>query len=73
MTKAALLDELAQLSARERLEIAYGLLDSVLHDQESPVISDAQRRELRERAAHYQAHPDQSVVTLEDIRRKLVG
>jgi putative addiction module component (TIGR02574 family) len=73
MTKVALLNELAQLSARERLEIAYGLLDSVLHDQESSGVSDAQRRELRERTAHYRAHPDQPVVTLEDIRRKLVG
>ena len=32
MNKPALLQELEQLTSRERLELAYGLLDSVLHD-----------------------------------------
>lgn len=73
MTNAALLEELARLTSRERLELAYGLLDSVLHDQSAPPISDAQKHELRERLAHHRAHPNDSVVTLEDIRRKLVG
>lgn len=73
MTKAALLKELEQLSSHERLELAYGLLDSVLHDATAPPLSDAQRHELRERLAHHRAHPDESGVTLEDIRRKLSG
>jgi putative addiction module component (TIGR02574 family) len=73
MTNAALLDELARLTSRERLELAYSLLDSVLHEQAVPPISDAQKHELRERLAHHRAHPNDSVVTLEDIRRKLVG
>ena len=73
MTKAALLKELEQLSARERLELAYGLLDSVLHDAAAPDLSDAQRRELRERLAHHRAHPDEPSVTFDDIRRKLIA
>jgi len=72
MTKAALLDELEQLSPRERLELAYGLLDSVLHDESAPPLSDAQRRELRERLAHHRSEPGEPGVTLDAIRRKLV-
>jgi putative addiction module component (TIGR02574 family) len=73
MTKAALLKELEQLSAHERLELAYGLLDSVLHDAAAPELSDAQRDELRARLAHHRAHPDEPGVTLDDIRRKLTS
>lgn len=73
MTKAALLDELKQLSPRERLEIAYGLLDSVLHDESAPPLSNAQRRELRERLAHHRSNPGEPGVTLDTIRRRLAG
>lgn len=73
MTKAALLEELEQLSAHERLELAYGLLDSVLHDAAAPELSDAQRNELRSRLAHHRTHPDEPGVTLDDIRRKLIS
>jgi putative addiction module component (TIGR02574 family) len=73
MTKAALLGELMQLSPRERLEIAYGLLESVLHDESAPPPSDAQRRELRERLAHHRSNPGEPGVTLDAIRRGLAG
>ncbi|MBY0318921.1 MAG: addiction module protein [Reyranella sp.] len=73
MNKAALLEELEQLTAHERLELAYGLLDSVLHDAAAPPLSDTQREELRARLAHHQAHPDDPGVTLDDIRRKLLA
>jgi len=73
MTKAALLKELEQLTSHERLELAYGLLDSVLHDAEAPPLSNAQRQELRDRLAHHRAHPDEPGVTLDDIRRRLTA
>lgn len=73
MNKAVLLEELEHLDPRERLEVAYGLLDSVLHDQAAPPLTDAQRGELRERLAHHRAHPDEPGVTLAEIRRKLIG
>jgi putative addiction module component (TIGR02574 family) len=73
MTKAALLEELEQLSAHERLELAHGLLDSVLYGAAAPELSDAQRDELRARLAHHRAHPDEPGVTLDDIRRKLTS
>lgn len=73
MNKAVLLEELEQLSSRERLERAYGLLDSVLHDAAAPPLSDSQRNELWTRLAHHRAHPDEPGVTLDDIRRKLTA
>ena len=73
MNKAALLDELQQLSSHERLELAYGLLDSVLHEAAAPAPSEAQRRELGARLAHHRAHPDEPGLTLDEIRRKLVA
>ncbi len=71
MNKAALPEELEHLAPRERLEVAYGLLDSVLHDQDAPPLTDEQREEFRERLAHHRAHPDEPRVTLAEIRRKL--
>jgi putative addiction module component (TIGR02574 family) len=73
MNKAALLEGLEQLAPRERLEVAYGLLDSVLHDQDAPPLTDEQRDEFRERFAHHRAHPDEPRITLAEIRRKLTG
>jgi putative addiction module component (TIGR02574 family) len=73
MDKTALLGELEHLDARERLEVAYGLLDSVLHDQSAPPVTEEQRSELRARLAHHRAHPDEPGVTLAEIRRKLLG
>jgi len=35
--------------------------------------SDAQRAELRARLARHRAHPEEPVVTLVDIRRRLTG
>ncbi|MBS0523483.1 MAG: addiction module protein [Proteobacteria bacterium] len=73
MDKTVLLDELEQLDARERLEVAYGLLDSVLHEQFAPPLTEEQRAELRARLEHHRAHPDEPGVTLAEIRRKLIG
>jgi putative addiction module component (TIGR02574 family) len=39
----------------------------------APALSDAQRAELRARLAHHRAHPEEPVVTLDDIRRRLTG
>jgi putative addiction module component (TIGR02574 family) len=73
MDKNALLEELEHLDPRERLEVAYGLLDSVLNDQSAPPLTETQRAELRARLDHHRAHPDEPGVTLAEIRRKLTG
>jgi putative addiction module component (TIGR02574 family) len=56
MDKAALLEELKRLASEQAA---------------APLLSDAQRQELRSRLAHHRARPDEPGVTLEDIRRKL--
>jgi putative addiction module component (TIGR02574 family) len=67
----ALIDQLATLSSDERLELAYGLLDSVIEERDAPALSDAQRRELRTRLEHHRAHPDEPTMTLAEIRKSL--
>lgn len=67
----ALIDQLAALSSDERLQVAYGLLDSVIEERETPTLSDAQRQELRERLAHHRAHPNEPTMTLAEIRESL--
>jgi putative addiction module component (TIGR02574 family) len=73
MDKKALLDELQQLPSRERIELAYALLDSVGYDQSPPPVSDPQLRELNARLAHHREHPDAPAKTLEQIRRELLA
>ena len=67
----ALIDQLATLSSDERLQLAYGLLDSVIEEREAPTLSEVQRQELRERLAHHRAHPDEPTMTLAEIRKSL--
>jgi hypothetical protein len=61
MNKPAAMEELERLTSR------------VLHDATAPPLGDAQRDELRARVAHHRAQPDEPAVTLDDIRRKLIG
>jgi putative addiction module component (TIGR02574 family) len=70
MIRPALFEELEKLSSRERLELAYGLIESVLHDATAPGLSDPQRRELHARLAQHRAHPEEGVASLDEIRRR---
>lgn len=72
MTRSALLKEIEELSTQERLELAYGLLDSVLNQVSAPALTQAQRDELRRRLDEHRANPNASRVTLDELRRKLV-
>lgn len=72
MTRTALLKQIAELSIQERLELAYGLLDSVLHDSAAPALSESQRDELMRRLDEHRRHPEAAGTTLDEIRRKLV-
>ena len=65
-----LMAELEKLDADERLRLAYDLLDSVAQTEVARPITETQRQELRRRLAHYQANPDEAVMTLADIRRE---
>ena len=71
MTRAALLKALEELTIKERLELAYGLLDSVLQDAAAPALSESQREELERRLAEHRAQPDAAGVTLDQLRQRL--
>lgn len=67
----ALIDQLATLSSDERLELAYGLLDSVIEERDASALTDSQRQELRDRLAYHRTHPDEPTMTLAEIRKSL--
>jgi len=66
-----LMAELEKPGQGERLRLACDLLDSVAEAQSATPITEGQRRELRRRLAEYRENPDEPVVTLADIRRRL--
>ncbi len=51
-------NEFQRLSIPERIALAQALWDSVAAESHSPLLSEAQRRELERRAAEDDAHPD---------------
>jgi putative addiction module component (TIGR02574 family) len=57
MTHAALLKELLELSAAERLELIEELWDSLDEEDEALALTDAQREDLERRLAEADADP----------------
>ncbi len=65
MNKAVLMDELMQLSASERLDIAEKLWDSIhppgsLRPGEPFVLTDEQKAELDRRLEEHKRHPERA-------------
>jgi putative addiction module component (TIGR02574 family) len=52
--------------------LAYDLLDSVAQGEAAGSITEAQRAELRRRLAEYRANPNEPVVTLAEMRARLI-
>ncbi len=63
-------DEIIKLDAAARLQLAQELLDSVASEKFSPPVTDEQRVELRARLAHHRNHPEESTVSLAEIKAK---
>ena len=64
------LDELLDLPAAERIEIAQAIWDSIAADAERWPISDAQRAELDRRLEAYERDPNAGV-SWESLKRSL--
>ena len=64
-------DELAHLPAMDRLQLAQDLIESVTSEQQGFAPTAAHQQAAQERLAHYQANPDQTTVTLSQIRAAL--
>jgi len=69
--QSSLSGELAQLPARERLQLAQDLIASVTSEQEGFVTNAAHQRAAQERMAYHDAHPDEPTVTRTQIRNSL--
>ena len=68
---ARLNQELEQLSAAEKRALGEALIDSAESEASAPLITDAQRAELRARLTYHRAHPDELGVTFEQLKATL--
>ena len=68
---ARLNQELEQLSAAEKRALGEALIGSAESEASAPLLSDAQRAELRARLAYHRAHPDEPGVTFEELKATL--
>lgn len=66
-------EELIQLSPAEKRELGEALIASADTAADAPVLSDAQRAELRARLAHHRANPDEPGVTFQELKARLLG
>lgn len=69
--QASLGAELEHLPALERFQLAQDLIASVTSEREGFVTNAAHRHAAQERMAYHVARPDESTVTLTQIRNSL--
>jgi len=66
-----LYEELEHLSIAERRSLGEALIVSAESEASAPLITDAQRTELRSRLAHHRANPEEPGVTFSQLKAKL--
>jgi len=59
-----------ELSIEERLLLVEDIWDSIIADEQSVPVTEAQREEIRRRLAEHQANPDKAV-SWEEAKAKL--
>lgn len=67
-----LYQELGNLSIAERRALGEALIVSAESEASAPLITEAQRAELRARLAYHRAHPDEPGMTVAQLKAKLV-
>lgn len=68
-----LYEELEHLSIAEKRSLGEALIVSAESEASAPLITDAQRTELRSRLAYHRANPDESGVTFSQLKTKLMS
>lgn len=63
---------LEKLSIAEKRALGGALIGSADSQACAPLITDAQRAELRERLAYHRSHPDESSVSMAQLKVKLL-
>lgn len=64
---------LENLSIAEKRALGEALIDSAQGEASAPLITDAQRAELRSRLAHHRAHPDAPGMTITQLKASLLN
>jgi len=72
MTQSEIAAEIKQLTVAERLLLVQEIWDSIVADQESLPITEAQRDELDKRLEAYGAAPEEGS-TWEEVKQRLAG
>jgi len=72
MTQSEIAGEIKQLSVAERLVLVQEIWDSIVADQESLPIAEAQKAELDRRLEAYKAAPEQGS-SWEEVKQRLLG
>lgn len=68
---ALISQELQHLTAAEKHALGQALIGSADSEANSPLVTGAQRAELRARLAHHRANPDEPGVTFSQLKAKL--
>lgn len=64
---------LENLSIADKRALGEALIDSAESEASAPLVTEAQRAELRARLTHHRAHPEEAGVTLAQLKAKLVS
>ena len=68
---SSLYEAIIKLDAATRFQLAQDLLDSVASETFAGPLTNEQREELRARLAHHRSHPEETGITLAEIKAKL--
>ena len=68
-----LLQELEQLSIAEKRSLGEALLVSADSEADAPLITDAQRTELRARLTHHRENPNEEGITMAQLKANLLS
>ncbi|MGO9570184.1 MAG: addiction module protein [Desulfomonilaceae bacterium] len=72
MTQSEIVGEIRQLSVAERLLLVQEIWDSIVADQESLPITEAQRDELDRRLEAYRTAPQEGA-SWEEVKNRVIG
>jgi len=72
MTQSEIAGGIKQLSVAERLLLVQEIWDSIVADQESLPVTEAQEEELDKRLAAYQAAPQEGS-PWEEVKQRIMG
>ena len=68
-----IVEELINLSSAEKRELGEALIASAESESLAPIVTDAQRVELRARLAQHRANPNEPGITFQQLKAKLLA